>query len=80
MTFDELEFKPHKVDPRRPHARPTFPNGYGASVIDYDHVFEGTWEIMLQKGGENYGDYGEWPKCGLTKDQITEWLCWIEAL
>ncbi len=82
MTFNELDFQPHGMDPRRPHARPEFPNGYGTSVIDYDHVNEGTWEIMPQKGGRNCSRLvgGDWPKCGLSPAEITRWLQWIEAL
>lgn len=78
MTFEELDFQPQ----RWPHARPEFPNGYGASVMGYDHVFEGTWEIMPQKGGKNCGELGDgdWPKCGLSPTEITRWLQWIEAL
>lgn len=48
MTFKELEFYPHEVLSGE-HARYTFPNGYGVSVVNSYGTYssEGTYEVGI---------------------------------
>lgn len=52
MTFKELEFYPHEVLSGE-HARYTFPNGYGISVINGPGTYssKGTYEVGILYNG-----------------------------
>lgn len=52
MTFKELEFYPHEVLSGE-HARYTFPNGYGISVINGPGTYssKGTYEVAILYDG-----------------------------
>lgn len=52
MTFKELEFYPHEVLSGK-HARYTFPNGYGISVVNGLGTYssKGTYEVGILYDG-----------------------------
>lgn len=52
MTFKELEFYPHEIHSGE-HARYTFPNGYGISVINGPSTYssKGTYEVGILYDG-----------------------------
>lgn len=52
MTFKELEFYPHEIHSGE-HARYTFPNGYGVSVINDPGTYssKGTYEVAILYDG-----------------------------
>lgn len=55
MTFRNLTFAPHQVDPSGVHARMNFENGYGVSVIRTNFSYggnQGFYEMAVLKDGE----------------------------
>jgi hypothetical protein len=55
MTFKELEFNPHRVDPTVIQARAYFPNGYELSIIGGDSFYgngKDTFEVAILKNGQ----------------------------
>ena len=51
-TFDDLVFKQHAVDKTGKHARITFDNGYGISVLsggEHFYTADGTYEVGVLK-------------------------------
>ena len=53
-TFKDLEFKPHAADKNGVQARIEFDNGWGASVIRYEHSYggqSGLFELAVLKDG-----------------------------
>lgn len=53
-TFKDLEFKPHAADKNGVVAKIEFDNGWGASVIRYEHSYggqSGLFELAVLKDG-----------------------------
>ena len=53
-TFKDLEFKPHAADKNGIQATIEFENGWGASVIRYEHSYggkSGFYELAVLKDG-----------------------------
>lgn len=85
MTFRNLSFAPHQVDPNGVHARMNFENGYGVSVIQTRFSYggdEGLYEMAVLKGKDICDDT---PVANdvlgyLTKEDVTEKMMLVQEL
>jgi hypothetical protein len=85
MTFEELEFKPHRNDPTGVQARVDFPNKYGASVIKTFFSYgseDGLYELAVFHNGDlcYTSDITDDVIGGVSPAEVTDLLARIEAL
>lgn len=86
MKFSDLEFKPHKWYTDGVHAKHTFPNGFGVSVVRFTFelyngdlsgsygAIEGLYEVGITKNGKL------WDENPIFKDESVEGWCTPERV
>jgi hypothetical protein len=78
LTFEDLEFKPHKGIPGGIHAIVTFENGYSLSVVG------GGDNNMLYGDGVNtfeaWASCDEVPRMYMSKEEVTEYMRSIQLI
>lgn len=91
-TFNDLEFRPHSLDPAGKLARMQFDNGYGVSVVRFRLPMamgwgsytssESEWELAVTKNGELCYDSGitEDVMGHLTADEVTDVMRRVQEL
>jgi hypothetical protein len=78
LTFEDLEFKPHKGIPGGIHSVITFENGYSLSIVG------GGTNNMLYGDGVNtfeaWASCDEYPRTYISKQEVTEYMRSVQLI